>query len=154
MNGQRPWLGIVAVVLAGLALFVAVGGRFGPGRMVAVAVEPPAAVQAPVAPEAPFGRERFEGGPRFGADAPFASGRYWQHGEFEGWRGHAGFGHGARGFFWPLGLLFGLVNGLIKLLALGMLVWLLVRLWQQRGTPPSAAPTAPTTPAGHDPRVE
>jgi hypothetical protein len=48
-------------------------------------------------------------------------------------------------------MIFGLFGALTKLAALGMLVWLLLRLFQQRR---AATPPAPTTPAGHDPRVE
>ncbi|WP_322490046.1 hypothetical protein [Chloroflexus sp.] len=63
----------------------------------------------------------------------------------------------SRGWF---GGLLGLVDGLLKLAALALLVWLGIRIFRQRQNPPPAAtppgtpPAPPLTPAGHDPRVE
>lgn len=147
MERNRNWLGIAALALAGLALFVAFAGRFGSGDGFR-RQWPPAAVQG-----APFAEGRFERG--HGAMAP----QFGREEEREGWRGvhgpgfhRGGLGHG----FGPLGLIFGLVRGLVNLAALGLLAWLLLKIFQQRRTPPAspASPAAPTTPAGHDPRVE
>lgn len=162
MERNRNWLGIVAVALAGLALVVAIGGRFGPGgRQMAYyygqAPQAPAAPQAPQAPLPPMGEGRFERGPdgfhgRGGPESfgPGFHGRGGPEGFGPGFaQGRHGFGHG----FGPLGMIFGLVNFLTKVAALGLLAWLLLRLFQQRQVPP-AAPAGPTTPAGHDPRVE
>ncbi|MGB9738989.1 hypothetical protein [Chloroflexus sp.] len=60
------------------------------------------------------------------------------------------------GFF---GGLFRLIDGLLKLAALALLVWLGIRIFRQRQnppatTPPTTPPAPPLTPAGHDPRVE
>jgi hypothetical protein len=156
MERNRNWLGVVAVALAGLALVVALAGRFGPGldRIAFVqAPQAPQALQAPQAPQAPDMR----GLPGRG-DQGVAPGFERGQGGFHPGRGHGrpDFAHGfARdrhgfGLFGPLAMIFGLVNFLAKIAALGLLAWLLLRLFQQRNTPPAA----PTTPAGHDPRVE
>jgi hypothetical protein len=154
MEPQRNWLSWAALALAGLALLVAVSGRFSGPRM-AYSYEA-AAPAAPMAPAAP----RFERG--HGAQVmPFDQ-------QFERemgprGRGGEGFGFQARGFdhgpgfgrghgFGPFGMIFGLLGFLSKLAALGLLAWLLLRLFQQRRAGPP--PPAPTTPAGHDPRVE
>jgi hypothetical protein len=149
MERNRNWLGIAALALAGLALFVALAGRVGPGAGF-YRQWPPMAAQAP------FGQQ-FERGPgamgeRFDRELrrELEHGA-WRHGEF-GPGHHRGFGHG----FGPLGLIFGLLRGLVNLAALGLLAWLLLKIFQQRRTPPAAPAAAapPTTPAGHDPRVE
>jgi predicted lipid-binding transport protein (Tim44 family) len=49
--------------------------------------------------------------------------------------------------------IFGMLFGLAKLVAFGLLAWLLLRTFMQRRNAPPAAPPA-TTPAGHDPTVE
>jgi hypothetical protein len=175
MERNRNWFGIIALILGGLALVVALGGRFGPrmayngmggmGDYQNAAPAPPAAPAAPAVPVPPappappdarFGRGR--GGP------PAAFSQQAGPGAERMGRGNQGFGPGhgpmgrdfgqgrsfghGRGFN-PLGLLFGLFNTVSKLVALGLLGWLLLRLFQQRRSGP-----APTTPAGHDPRVE
>lgn len=165
MERQRNWLGWAALALAGLALLVAVGGRFGGPRMafgyadhMMMAREAvPAAPAAPAAPQAP----RFERGP--GAQGVPFQGQLDReprrgHGDqgfgpgFHG-RGGPGFAfRGERHGFGPIAMIFGLFSALTKLAALAMLVWLLLRLFQQRRAGPP--PAAPTTPAGHDPRVE
>lgn len=155
MERNRNWQGWVAIALAGLALIVALGGRgpWGGQRMamwaerdaaqaVPAAPAAPAAPQvAPQAPEAPFGRGfgRGQDGPRF----------MHGQGEFREFRGGPPMmmGRHGPGIFGILGLIFGLA----KLVALGLLAWLLLRMFNQRR---SAPPAAPTTPAGHDPRVE
>ncbi len=145
MGNNRNWIGWAALLLGGLALVVALGGRFAEmrGRMAYVyAVGPEAAQVMPGAGS--MAGERFERG-RFGPSA-FVDGHAYQHGpmmveRFDGPR------HG----FGPLAMLFKLIGGLTKLAALGMLAWLLFRLFQQRQ---QAQVAAPTTPAGHDPRVE
>ncbi len=64
---------------------------------------------------------------------------------------------GSSGWF---GGLLSLVDGLLKLAALALLIWLGIRIFRQRQNPPPAAtppgtpPAPPLTPAGHDPRVE
>lgn len=149
MERQRNWLGLAALILAGLALLVALGGRFSGPRMVAYGYQE-AVPAAPAAPAAP----RFERGQAM----PFADNLQREFGPsdhsargfgpgFE--RGH---GFGPRHGFGPLGMIFGLVGFLTKLAALGMLAWLLLRLFKQRSA--GLPPAAPTTPAGHDPRVE
>jgi hypothetical protein len=77
----------------------------------------------------------------------------WMH---PGIGGH-GFGMmGGRGWFSGL---IGLIDGLLKLAALALLIWLGFQIFRQRRNQPPAAnpPTAPQpplTPAGHDPRME
>jgi hypothetical protein len=150
MERNRNWPAWIALVLAGLALFVALGGR-GPGfgnRW----NDGPVVLQAPAAPGnvqgMPFERELNEelrGGPGHGfyheRGADMMNGRGFGpgYGYRDGWHGH-GFG-----FFGPLAFL----AGLGKLIGLGLLAWLLFRWWNNRRNQPVA-----TTPAGHDPRVE
>lgn len=60
---------------------------------------------------------------------------------------------------WWFGGLLDLIDGLLKLAALALLIWLGIRIFRQRQNPPPAAPPGtppapPLTPAGHDPRVE
>lgn len=148
MERNRNWLGLVAVALAGLALVVALAGRLGPGQI--AFVQAPQAQQAPQAPDT----RGFPGRGDQGVAPGFQRGQ----GDMHPGRGHGrpdfapGFAQGRHGFglFGPLAMIFGLVNFLAKIAALGLLAWLLLRLFQQRTTPPPA----PTTPAGHDPRVE
>jgi hypothetical protein len=146
MERNRNWPAWIALVLAGLALFVAIGGRgnsFGnrwnDGPVV---MQAPAAPAAPSAPQAaPFEDElrgELRGGPGY---------------EFRGERGGDGYGYGRHGGWRDHGFgffgFFGLLAGLGKLIGLGLLAWLLFRLWNNRRNQPVA-----TTPAGHDPRVE
>ena len=155
MERNRNWLSWAALALAGLALLVALGGRFGGPRLAYGSL--PAAPAAPAAPLPPDAR--FEPG-RGDPSIPFAGELEREIGPrargFEGFGHHHGFrGPGferGHGFFGPLGLFFGLLGFLTKLAALGLLAWLLLRLFQQRQNGPP--PAAPTTPAGHDPRVE
>jgi hypothetical protein len=160
MDRQRNWLGWAALALAGVALLFAIGGRFGgPGtafsfknRMMASQAVP-AAPQAPQAPQTP-GFQRglgMQGAPSM--DQGARQGRGDQSFSFQG-RGDHGMamGRGERHGFGPIGMIFGLFGALTKLAALAMLVWLLLRIFQQRQAGPP--PAAPTTPAGHDPRVE
>lgn len=87
-------------------------------------------------------RERGE----YGFMMPPSMGSYWMPGFMDG--------------RWWLGGLFDLVDGLLKLAALALLIWLGIRIFRQRQNPPPAAtppgtpPAPPLTPAGHDPRVE
>lgn len=148
MERQRNWLVWLALGLAGVALLVALGGRFG-GQRFGFGV-PAVAVTAPEAPRFADERElrRGPGGPpAFADEIRRGDGDRAFHG-----RGFDGPGFGHRHGFNPLGMIFGLVNFLTKLAALGLLAWLLLRLFQQRRN--EAPPAAPTTPAGHDPRVE
>ncbi|MDW8403128.1 hypothetical protein [Chloroflexus sp.] len=80
-----------------------------------------------------------------------------------GWSGRQMPGMAFKG--WLSGLI-GLVDGLLKLAALALLVWLGIRIFRQRQNPPAAStppgtppappapPAPPLTPAGHDPRIE
>lgn len=163
MDRNRNWQGWAALALAGLALIVALGGR-GPFGFGDRYISAPVAPAAPVAPQAPsFGRGM---APEAAADMERhmaemqgrmaeVQGRMAQaHGRF----GHdgpmmmaRGFEHGRGGFgLFPL---FGLLRGLVNLAALGLVGYILYTVWRQRRTPAAAGP-APTTPAGHDPRVE
>lgn len=182
MERNRNWPAWGALILAGLALFVALGGRgnsferrwaerdvvtaaasaASADAAAAAAAADAAALQAPRAPQAPHGipfdremqREMYGRGP--GAEFRFEHGPMGRHEGFamggpRGWHGD-GFRHGpwgGHGFFGPLALFF----GLSKLIAVGLLAWLLLRMWSNRRGAAPATP-APTTPAGHDPRVE
>jgi hypothetical protein len=166
MERNRNWQGWVAIALAGLALIVALGGRAPWGGrqsnmmtwstsdnappMVQAIPVPPQVQQAPQAQQAPDGPRfgRGQGGHNFfmrGQDNPQGM---MGHGEFRA--GPMG-RHGGPGIFGIFGI-FGMLFGLAKLLALGLLAWLLLRTFMQRRNTPTATP--PTTPAGHDPRVE
>lgn len=163
MERKRNWLGWAALALGALALVVALGGRFGPGNRMSMMNDMravPAAPAAPQAPDMPYGRmfERGEPGERGPMafrgerdESRFMQGR---HGEsmmggmmMERHRP----GMGLFGFFW-------LLKSLGQLVALGLLAWLLLKLFnQRRNGPPTATaggPDVPRTPAGHDPRVE
>lgn len=152
MERNRNLVAWAALIMAGLALVVAFAGRgpFGGWERMAV----PAAPVAPAAPIPPgFEDDLREERERFRADAErfrAEGGRFFgQQGPMHRF-GHDGPRHGFGGwFFGPLMLL----KGLAQLAALGLLAWLLLRLFNQRRNPP-AAPAVPTTPAGHDPRVE
>lgn len=146
MERQRNWLGLIAVALAGLALLVAIGGRLDQGSRWMAFRELPAPPAMPAQPAAPSmrGEGRFEHGTR-----PELAQGFEREERFAGRHG-PGFGHHGS-WFGPIGMIFGLLNLLTKVAALGLLAWLLLRLFQQRQMPP---PTAPATPAGHDPRVE
>lgn len=149
MEHNRNWLGWVAIALSAIALVVALGGRFDRGDRFAYSQSAPAAPAAPAAPPS-FGEGRFERGPS--GIPPMIREQMGRE-----MRGGEGFGHGREGFgpgmehgFGPLGMLFGLIGGLLKLVAFGLFAWLLLKIFQQRRQPPFA----PTTPAGHDPRVQ
>ncbi len=164
MERSRNWLAWLALALAGLALLAVLGVGLVATRFITATSAPVAApaVQAPAAPQAsqppvgPGGRfaERGRGGPpAFFAERPehHGAGPSLMHGAAR----HGGHQHGG---FWPwhglgwLGVAFGLLRGLAQLVAIALLAWLLLRLFQQgRGGQP---PVSPTTPAGHDPRVE
>ena len=162
MERNRNWQGWVAIALAGLALIVALGGHMpwggqqsnrmmmwsrgaqqgGPGFDNA----PPAAQVAPQAPQA-------------APQAPAGPGRGRGRGQGnvqgnQGMMGQGMMGQGMMGRRGGLGMLgiFGMLFGLAKLVAFGLLAWLLLRMFMHRRSAPPAAP--PTTPAGHDPTVE
>jgi hypothetical protein len=173
MERTRNWQGWLALILAGAALVVALGGRFSSGATSAVAVAPaaPAAPVAPAAPDAPgWGDGRFERGR--GGPPAFVRERLEREMERADrmaaapvapvaphWAERGGWGHGWGHRLGPIGFLFGLLRGLGQLIALGLLAWLLLRMFNQRNSQPAApagpaGPNPPTTPAGHDPRVE
>jgi len=126
-NGRR--LGWVAIAIGVVALVVALTGRagsFGAGRFAAhqygqsyaqpYQSGPNVAPQVPVAPQAPAG-------PR-GKAGPDAR----DHGH--NFRGGAMPGHGGFGFFfWP----FRILGGLVRLLFWGLLIFLVIKLFQRRG---------------------
>lgn len=159
MEQRKSWIPWIALVMAGFALVLVLGGRMADRRamMMTGAMAQPAA-QAQVGPEERGGppaamSERFEGGFPPGRaeglrrDAPpaaFAEGRTMPPMAMA-MAAH----HGPRHGFFPLMMLFGLINAVAKLVAMVMLAWLLWRLFQQK-----QANAVPTTPAGHDPRVE
>lgn len=161
MERKQNWLGWAALALGALALVVALTGRFGPGgrmMMVSDMRAVPAAPAAPAAPERPYGpmMERGERGPMalYGERDEM---RFMHERHADQMRGgmmmdrHGGPWMGIFG-------LFGLLKGIGQLVALGMLAWLLLKLFQQRRNGPQPAtvggPDVPRTPAGHDPRVE
>lgn len=157
MERNRNWQGWAALILAGLALVVALGGRgWGNQSMAwerssrAVQVAPVAPAQAnpamPAQPNMPSQGHMQRGMMQRGMQDDFAFGRPMQHGP----RG-MNMGRGSHMFF-PFGMLFGLT----QLIGLGLLAWLLLRLFTQRRQSPPESPAGPppTTPAGHDPRVE
>jgi len=156
MNRNWNWQGWVAIVLAGLALMVALGGRSSRGGqqqmpMWSAQQSAPAVQAAPQAPGAAQAPNMMSGGRGFGrgqsgqAQQGFAPGQ----GDFRsGPMGMMG-RHSRPGIFGIFGIL-GMLFGLAKLVGLGLLVWLLFRVFTQRR---NAAPVQ-TTPAGHDPTIE
>lgn len=148
MERNRNWQGWAALVLAGLALVVALGGRspwggWGESRHMLYA-QAQAVPQAPQAPAAPAMERAMQEHMRaMGGHGRMLEGRGFEGGPMMG-RGHGGFS-----FFG----IFGMIGGLVKLISLALLGWLLFRLFTQRRQQ-AAATAAPTTPAGHDPRVE
>jgi hypothetical protein len=163
MERNRNWQGWVAIALAGLALIVALGGHMPWGgrqrnMMMGAAGQPGAwqAPQGPQAPQAPQGPQA-PAGPRFGRGQGQGQGKGWGmmgQGRGQGMMGQNQFRagpmgrHGGPGIFGIFGMLFGLA----KLVAFGLLAWLLLRTFMQRRSAPTAP--VPTTPAGHDPTIE
>ena len=152
MERTRNWPGLAALALASLALLISLGalvGAWWPRPPAFVAQPPPGAFVEP----GPGGGRFFDEGGRPDAPPPFAPPRAKHHFEGQHFDRHPG------GFFWPwLGFGFKLLQALTQVVALALLAWLLLRLFQQgRDSQPPAgppAPAGPTTPAGHDPRVE
>jgi hypothetical protein len=130
-GGRR--LGWIAIALGGLALFVALSGRMQPswGRY--------------SGPQGAFGPQAYQAGPRgqLGPDAQVGpQGQFGPRGQFGPWdqagprgqfgpreqfevRKHwGGHRHGFPFFFFP----FMLIGGLLKLLFVGLLIWLGLRL--------------------------
>ncbi|MFV9505185.1 MAG: hypothetical protein AB4911_11540 [Oscillochloridaceae bacterium umkhey_bin13] len=166
MNNRPNWLGIGALVLAGLAVLIAMGGFFRSmmfDRTMAYGNAPMAQVQANPAAEPgrrgppAFVYERFEG--RNGGPPAFVRERFEDRnsGPPAKMRGndhaHGAMMMGQRPGMHPLVMIFGLIDAVSKVVALGLLAWLLLKLYQQR-QPAGPSGPAPTTPAGHDPRVE
>ncbi|MGQ9926209.1 MAG: hypothetical protein ACUVS4_04975 [Chloroflexaceae bacterium] len=153
MQRPRSWPGLAALALASLALLISLGALVS-----AWWPRPPAFVgQMPpdtfARPGPGSGRFFDEGRPPPDAPPPFAP--PWGKYHIEGHR----FDRHPGGFFWPwLGAGFKLLQALTQLTALALVAWLLLRLFQQgHGSQPPAdppAPAGPTTPAGHDPRIE
>jgi hypothetical protein len=125
MDGNSRWQGWAALALAGLALFIALGGRQQP----AYVMQAPAVQAVPAAPAAPGQFDQrgpaFEGrGPGFYAERrPVFEDR---GPGFHGQRGHWGYGrpHG----FGPFGFLFGIV----KFVGFLLLGFLLLKLLSRR----------------------
>ncbi len=148
MDRNWNWQGWVAIVLAGLALMVALGGRSSWGgrpQMTMMWSDGQSAQAVPAAPSAPQAPNAMPGGRGFGrgqSSQGFTPGQ----GNFRS--GPMG-RHSRPGIFGVFGMLFGLA----KLAGLGLLAWLLFRMFAQRrnGTPPAPVQT---TPAGHDPTIE
>jgi len=159
MNRNWSWQGWVAIALAGLALVVALGGRMSwgnqgqmmgmwPDRQAVQAQPAPQAQAAPQAPNASGGQSFGRGHRGMMGDGQGMSGMMGGRGDF---RSGPMDRHGMPGMFGLFGMLFGLA----KLVGLGLLAWLLLRLFTQRRNAAAAAtPAPPLTPAGHDPRVE
>ncbi len=154
MERSRNWIGLAALALGCLALVISLGALFGsrwPGPPATATQAPPGAFIAP----GPGGRfeGRGSGGPPRAFEQMERKAHPWQY-HAEGFR----FDRHHGGFWSWLSSGFKLLQALTQLAALGLLAWLLLRLFQQgRGNQPPAgppAPAGPTTPAGHDPRVE
>ncbi len=171
MERNRNWQGWVAIALASLALIVALSGRspwgnqqsnemmWSAGTMGAqqggpsFGNVPQAAQAAPQAAHVPaWGRDqRGQRGQDNQRGQRFMPGQGVPHGMM----GQGMMGQGMMGRQSHCSI-FGIVAmffGLAKLIALGLLAWLLLRTFMQRRSAPPAAPT-PTTPAGHDPTIE
>ncbi|NNJ10771.1 hypothetical protein EKD04_010565 [Chloroflexales bacterium ZM16-3] len=164
MNRNWNWQGWVAIALAGLALMVAIGGRSPWGSQQQMPMwsgqqSMRAMPQAPNAQQAPDA----SGGRSFGRDQNSQGFVPSQRDprSMMGQRGHDDFRSGPMGMmdrhsrpgtFGIFGI-FGMLFGLAKLIGLGLLAWLLLRMFSQRR---NAAPITPvqTTPAGHDPTIE
>ncbi|NTV64442.1 MAG: hypothetical protein HGA65_13020 [Oscillochloris sp.] len=156
MNRNSSWQGWVAIALAGLALFVALNGRMSSGSMAwgSQAQTMPmwssqqAAPAAPQAADDTTGQSFGRGHHGMRGDGPGMSEMMSQgRGDFRS--GPMMSHHSKPGFFNIIGMLFGLA----KLVGLGLLVWLLFRIFSQRRN--AATPTqTPLTPAGHDPTIE
>ncbi len=161
MQRNHNWQGWVAIILAGIALMVALDGRsprsnqqssgmmWSAGPMGAqqgfpgFGNAPPAAQVDPQAAQAqPSGRaqrdQRNQG--TWKTPKPMMDQSMMGQGMM-GRQGH-------RGMFGIIGMFFGLA----KLIAFGLLAWLLLRTFMQHRHAPTATP--PTTPAGHDPTIE
>ncbi|MBX0327502.1 hypothetical protein K2Z83_07395 [Oscillochloris sp. ZM17-4] len=161
MQRNWNWQGWVAIALAGLALMVAVGGRSPWGSQQQMPMwagqQPmramPQAPNAQQAPNAPGGRSfgRGQDGQGFMPGQRDPRSMMGQRGQGDFRSGPMGMmdRHSRPGFFG----FFGMIFGLAKLIGLGLLAWLLLRMFNQRRSAPPAAPVQ-TTPAGHDPRVE
>jgi hypothetical protein len=148
MEGTRGrWLGWIAIALGGLALLVALGGRMQPHW---VRYHGPPAFQA--GPRGQFGPDAQPGpqgqfGPReqFGPwDQAGPRGQFGPREQFEFRRHWGGPSHGFRFFFFP----FMLIGGLLKLLFVGLLIWLGLRLIRGSGPsgPSSRGPSGPSDP--------
>ena len=162
MERKWNWLGLIVLVLGGLALAVVLSGRLH-SRMAYSGMGGASSYQhaAPAAPVIPNARiQRGHNRPSVAAPQPqppqrmarskpgFAHGHMPMNQHFMPNAGSCPFGMP----FGPLSMLFGLVDAVSKLVAMGLLAWLLLRLFQQQRSDPP--PVVPTTPAGHDPRVE
>lgn len=165
---QQNWLGWIAVGLAGLALMVALGGFFGGTMMQMRAMRyqqtapPSSALVLPSEGSSMRGDRGNAGPPSFvferQQERNEGMSERMDRGDMRmemGQMAHPSRDHGRSGLFGMVGMFFGLLNALSKMVALGLLAWLLLRLFQQRNANSGGTPPAPPlTPAGHDPRVE
>jgi len=163
MNRNWSWQGWVAIALAGLALVVALGGRSSwgnsswgnQGQMMPMWSNQQAAPHAQVAPQAQA--------PNNNPGQNFGRGHRGMMGNGQGMMGNGqgmmGRGDKQRGggmmMMGRSGMpgIFGLLFGLAKIVGLGLLAWLLFRMFTQRRNA-AQPPATPLTPAGHDPTVE
>jgi predicted lipid-binding transport protein (Tim44 family) len=152
MERTRNWLGWAALAMSALALVLVLVGRSGPSERMLARHEMRAVPAAPAAPQTPPG-PLFERGERSERDEP-----HFMHGRHGGMMmGEMHFDRQHKPWMGIFGL-FGLLKAFGQLVALGVLAWLLLKLFNQRRNGPPAAtaggPDIPRTPAGHDPRVE
>ncbi|MBP1466641.1 hypothetical protein EYB53_013075 [Candidatus Chloroploca sp. M-50] len=165
---KQNWLGWLALGVAGLALMVALGGFFGGTmmRMRTMAYQQTApqagALVVPLEGSSMRGDHERGGPPAFvferQQERNDAMRERMDRGDMRmemGQMAHPSRDHGRFGIFGMFGMFLGLLNALSKMVALGLLAWLLLRLFQQRNANSGGTPPAPPlTPAGHDPRVE
>jgi hypothetical protein len=159
MNRNWSWQGWVAIALAGLALVVALGGRssWGNQRQMMPMWSQQQPQQAQPAQPAPQVQA-----PNNSSGQNFGRGHRGMMDNGQGMMGNGqgmmGRGDKQRGGGMMMGRsgmpgIFGMLFGLAKIVGLGLLAWLLFRMFTQRRNA-AQPPATPLTPAGHDPSVE